>query len=229
MRFCRASFFCLSPSKNPATAPDLKAHTFDISSANATPSLSVFTIANWLCFSYTGTPNQLIDPSAKNANPPAPIPAVRFASKVEEFDPEAGRSRIEPTKGATFPTSQLPGVTPEQIKALSQSLADTNLQEQRMKSFSYQAFSLPPSRVCQLTPFRPSVSRFSRVALDVSSMLVLKYCHLYCTALLANPIFCLICILIRLSGSVTRELRPCYPSTKSYSYGAALTENECCF
>ncbi|KAH8198120.1 hypothetical protein TruAng_007697 [Truncatella angustata] len=78
-------------------------------------------------------------------NPKAPaaaVPAVRFASKVEEFDAEDGRrSRIEPTKDAPS------NVTPEQLRALSQSLADTNLQEQRMQSFSFQPFSLPASRV----------------------------------------------------------------------------------
>ncbi|KAI0177497.1 kinase-like domain-containing protein [Pestalotiopsis sp. NC0098] len=95
-----------------------------------------------------GKPNQ-----NDNAPAPAPVaaPAVRFASKVEQYDVDGGSSKLEPVKQAPEPSApgllQNPDVTPEQIKALSQSLADTNLQEQRMKSFSYQAFSLPPSRV----------------------------------------------------------------------------------
>ncbi|KAI1877178.1 hypothetical protein JX265_000048 [Neoarthrinium moseri] len=76
-------------------------------------------------------------------------PAVRFASKVEEFGPEAGQTRIEPTKDASSPSSisQPPDVTPEQLRELTKSLAESRLQEQRMKSFSYQPFSLPASRV----------------------------------------------------------------------------------
>ncbi|KAF3021975.1 serine/threonine protein kinase [Neopestalotiopsis sp. 37M] len=95
--------------------------------------------------------NQSPGKSDHNDNAPVAAPAVRFASKVEQYDVDGGHSRLEPTKQAPEPSAtgllQNPDVTPEQIKALSQSLADTNLQEQRMKSFSYQAFSLPPSRV----------------------------------------------------------------------------------
>lgn len=100
--------------------------------------------------------NQSPGKSDHNDNAPVAAPAVRFASKVEQYDVDGGHSRLEPTKQAPEPSAtgllQNPDVTPEQIKALSQSLADTNLQEQRMKSFSYQAFSLPPSRVREPSP-----------------------------------------------------------------------------
>jgi hypothetical protein len=96
----------------------------------------------------TGPPDRSVDGSEKNVNAAVPAPAVRFASKVEEYESDGSSSRMEPTKEAPSPGPQLPEVTAEQIKALSQSLADTKLQEQRMKSFSYQAFSLPASRVC---------------------------------------------------------------------------------
>ncbi|KAK9422365.1 putative Kinase-like domain-containing protein [Seiridium unicorne] len=94
-----------------------------------------------------GASSQPSDLPEDNAQAPVAAPAVRFASKVEQFAPDGSQSRTEPTKNASSPGLQPPNITPEQMRALSQSLADTNLQEQRMKSFSYQPFSLPASRV----------------------------------------------------------------------------------
>jgi hypothetical protein len=70
---------------------------------------------------------------------------VRFASKIEEYGDD-GRPKLQPSTPSppTIPTSV---VTQDQLKALTKSLASSNLQEQRLKSFSYQPFSLPASRV----------------------------------------------------------------------------------
>ncbi|KAI0132213.1 hypothetical protein BJ170DRAFT_235843 [Xylariales sp. AK1849] len=90
-------------------------------------------------------------PSSENpdGNPKVlePGPAVRFASKVEEFGPNGGPSKVEPTKDAVAsPPDKPTELSQEQIKELS-----TTLQEQRVQnSYSFQPFSLPASRVCGL-------------------------------------------------------------------------------
>lgn len=71
---------------------------------------------------------------------------MRFKSTVQEIDPQHTLSNSPPT------TDEHVGeVTPEDIKALSKSLQGNQLQERRMNIFSFEAYSLPASRVC-LTP-----------------------------------------------------------------------------
>ncbi|GAB1318598.1 Nitrogen permease reactivator protein [Madurella fahalii] len=72
-------------------------------------------------------------------------PAVRFKSTIEEITPDdAISTAIPPADGVSLGE---PGqVTPEQIRDLSNRLRACPLQERRMNIFSYEAFSLPPSR-----------------------------------------------------------------------------------
>lgn len=79
-----------------------------------------------------------------NQNADELAPAVRFASTVEEITPAVARPSVEIVHEAT---SDPADVTPEQIKALSVSLAGARLQEQRLKNYSFEPFSLPASRV----------------------------------------------------------------------------------
>ncbi|CAN8102170.1 unnamed protein product [Discula destructiva] len=67
-------------------------------------------------------------------------PAVRFKSTVQEIDPQRSLSKA--------PSSERMGaVSPEEIKALSESLQGHSLQDQRMNHFNFEAYSLPASRV----------------------------------------------------------------------------------
>ncbi|KAK8105891.1 HAL protein kinase [Apiospora kogelbergensis] len=94
-----------------------------------------------------GSPEQLPELSEQHAQPQEAAPAVRFASKVEEIAPENIQSSAEPSlDDSAKETSE---ATPEQLKALSSSLHGVKLQEQRMKGYSFEPFSLPPSRVPQ--------------------------------------------------------------------------------
>ncbi|KAI1505361.1 kinase-like domain-containing protein [Biscogniauxia marginata] len=70
--------------------------------------------------------------------PPERAPAVRFASTVDEIEPP----QSPPSCGLRKDSS----ATPEQIKALTDSLHGASLQEQRMKNYSFEPFSLPASR-----------------------------------------------------------------------------------
>jgi hypothetical protein len=73
-------------------------------------------------------------------------PAVRFKSTIEEIAPDNAMSTITPSADGVALGD--PGeVTPDQIRDLSNRLRACPLQERRMNIFSYEAFSLPPSRV----------------------------------------------------------------------------------
>ncbi|KAI1632268.1 kinase-like domain-containing protein [Biscogniauxia mediterranea] len=71
--------------------------------------------------------------------PPERAPAVRFATTVDEIEPpQQSPPSFEVRRGSS--------ATPEQIKALTDSLQGASLQEQRMKNYSFEPFSLPASR-----------------------------------------------------------------------------------
>lgn len=79
----------------------------------------------------------------------ASTPAVRFSSAVQEFSPaDADASTIqEPAADDANAPAELPEVTPEQLKAFTKSLHGPLLQERRLNTYQFEAFSLPPSRV----------------------------------------------------------------------------------
>jgi hypothetical protein len=89
---------------------------------------------------------------ADDKKPGDGAPSVRFSSAIEEIAPT--RSPLSPeavrsSEGAQDP----PEVSAEQLKEFSQSLQSRQLQERRMTTFQFEAFSLPPSRVrCNLAP-----------------------------------------------------------------------------
>src|SRR5512140_540867 len=91
---------------------------------------------------------------ANSEAPHSPL-AVRFKSTIEEIVP--GESSVEPPVPAVAQDLSLgdPGeVTPEQLRDLSKRLKACPLQERRMNIFSYEPFSLPPSRVSNTGPKR---------------------------------------------------------------------------
>ncbi|KAK3353185.1 hypothetical protein B0T25DRAFT_204144 [Lasiosphaeria hispida] len=87
--------------------------------------------------------------SSTNATDPSAdqTPAVRFKSTIEEIAPDDTSAACHPAKTDT-PLGDPGEVTPEQIRDLTKRLKACPLQERRMNIFSYEAFSLPPSRVC---------------------------------------------------------------------------------
>ncbi|KAI0017484.1 Pkinase-domain-containing protein [Xylariomycetidae sp. FL0641] len=81
-------------------------------------------------------------PQGDSSNPPPErAPAVRFASKVDEIGPPAGLEREDSPEARRGSSA-----TPEQLRALSESLHGSSLQEQRMKNYSFEPFSLPASQ-----------------------------------------------------------------------------------
>lgn len=74
--------------------------------------------------------------------------AVRFAPNVEEIGISAASPQQTALENMRRDASmEASDVTPEQIQALTNSLRGANLQEQRLKSFSFHPVSLPASRV----------------------------------------------------------------------------------
>ncbi|ATY62850.1 Serine threonine-kinase-like domain [Cordyceps militaris] len=74
----------------------------------------------------------------------ASTPAVRFSSAVQEFSPVQDDT---PAAAPDAPAAQSQEVTPEQLRAFTKSLQGPMLQERRLNTYQFEAFSLPPSRV----------------------------------------------------------------------------------
>ncbi|KAM4060394.1 kinase [Hirsutella rhossiliensis] len=70
------------------------------------------------------------------------VPAVRFSSAIEEISPST--TRAQPPAALDDGS---PKVSPDQLRALTKSLHGGPLQERRINTFQFEAFSLPPSRV----------------------------------------------------------------------------------
>lgn len=79
----------------------------------------------------------------------ASTPAVRFSSAVQEFSlsGDADAAAGADADAATPADAEQPEVTPEQLKAFTKSLHGSLLQERRLNTYQFEAFSLPPSRV----------------------------------------------------------------------------------
>ena len=74
--------------------------------------------------------------------------AVRFSSAVQEISPPVQpESSISPVHVEREESSPFTEVAADQLKALTKSLQGRPLQERRMNTYQFEAFSLPPSRV----------------------------------------------------------------------------------
>lgn len=92
---------------------------------------------------YLGSSNVAPEPTDGTAKPSERAPAVRFSSVVDEIDP--------PFTTFGGPDSRRESsANPDLIRALTNSLSGAQLQEQRLQNYSFDPFSLPPSRVCSL-------------------------------------------------------------------------------
>ncbi|CEJ88081.1 hypothetical protein VHEMI04604 [[Torrubiella] hemipterigena] len=106
------------------------------------------------------------DTAAPAARDPT-TPAVRFASATQEILPTA--TTIAPPQVTTTDhvSDTFNEVTADQIKAFSKSLHGLPLQERRLNTFQFEAFSLPPSRV----PSHDESGESSRLHTPISSAL----------------------------------------------------------
>ncbi|KAI1405253.1 Pkinase-domain-containing protein [Hypoxylon fuscum] len=87
-----------------------------------------------------GSSNDTPERTDGSVKPPDRAPAVRFSSVVDEIDPPV----------ATFGSPEDrrdSSATPDVIRALTNSLQGAQLQEERLKNYSFDPVSLPPSRV----------------------------------------------------------------------------------
>ena len=88
----------------------------------------------------SGTPSGPAEqPSQQQKPDPNSNPAVRFAFNVETISPETA-TRPTPKDG----TLSTPN---NEMGYVSQSLRDAHVQERRMSIFTFEPYSLPPSRV----------------------------------------------------------------------------------
>ncbi|OAA33957.1 Protein kinase-like domain protein [Metarhizium rileyi] len=83
--------------------------------------------------------------SGVTANPKHDAPAVRFASSIEEISPSA--TATAPSHDSQAQDYSFSEVAADQLKSFTKSLQGRPLQERRMNTFHFEAFSLPPSRV----------------------------------------------------------------------------------
>jgi hypothetical protein len=80
------------------------------------------------------------DPVAKSRSQPG---QVRFSSVTQEIEPslQSPESEYPPADTPKKPTDD------EELRSLAMSLHSTQLQESRLRNFSFEPMSLPPSRV----------------------------------------------------------------------------------
>lgn len=96
-------------------------------------------------------PSQGPSPEAPDAKPRNDaVPAVRFSSAVETISPETQQQSSAEGPGPSPLQNELAPAGTDNIKTSTKSLHGTGLQERRMNTFQFEAFSLPPSRVSHL-------------------------------------------------------------------------------
>lgn len=83
------------------------------------------------------------DPDAKSRAHPG---QVRFSSVTQEIEPSRSLLSPESEKSQTDPAKQ--ATDEEELRSLAMSLQRSQLQESRLRNFSFEAMSLPSSRVC---------------------------------------------------------------------------------
>lgn len=82
------------------------------------------------------------DPDAKSKAQPA---QVRFSSVNQEIEPS---SMLSPVSEKSLGDTQSPDPNEDELRSLAISLQRSQLQESRLRNFSFEPMSLPSSRVC---------------------------------------------------------------------------------
>jgi hypothetical protein len=89
-------------------------------------------------------PSEAGDADAKSKSQPG---QVRFSSVTQEIEPsKTVLSPVSESPSQLDPPRQAPDE--EELRALAQSLQRSQLQEHRLRNFSFEPMSLPSSRVC---------------------------------------------------------------------------------
>ena len=98
---------------------------------------------------HTKTPGQASEPGDADAKSGAQPAHVRFSSITEEIEP--GRSDLSPVpEQPQQPLSRDQKTEEEQLRSLAMSMQGAQLQESRLRNFSFDPMSLPSSRVCHI-------------------------------------------------------------------------------
>lgn len=96
-------------------------------------------------------PGQAPEPGDADAKSRAPPTQVRFSSITEEIEP--GQSELSPVPEQpqqSLSYGQNPPTDEEQLRSLAMSMQGAQLQESRLRNFSFDPMSLPSSRVCYI-------------------------------------------------------------------------------
>lgn len=94
-------------------------------------------------------PGQTPEPGDADAKSRAQPTQVRFSSITEEIEP--GRSELSPVPEQPQQSlfdEQKQATDEEQLRSLAMSMQGAQLQESRLRNFSFDPMSLPSSRVC---------------------------------------------------------------------------------
>lgn len=83
------------------------------------------------------------DPDAKSRSQPG---QVRFSSVTQEIEPSQPSLSPEPEQSQSRPLKQTSDE--EELRSLAKSLQKSELQESRLRNYSFDPMSLPTSRVC---------------------------------------------------------------------------------
>lgn len=96
-------------------------------------------------------PGQVSEPGDADAKSRAQPTQVRFSSITEEIEP--GQSELSPVPESPYQSlseeQRLP-TDEEQLRSLAMSMQGAQLQESRLRNFSFDPMSLPSSRVCDV-------------------------------------------------------------------------------
>jgi hypothetical protein len=89
-------------------------------------------------------PSEAGDADAKSKSQPS---QVRFSSVTQEIEPS--KTMLSPvSETPSQPESVRQAPDEEELRSLAQSLQRSQLQESRLRNFSFEPMSLPSSRVC---------------------------------------------------------------------------------
>lgn len=81
---------------------------------------------------------------------------VRFSSVTQEIEPSRSAVSLdpEPEQSHADPSKQ---TSDEDLRSLAQTLQKSQLQESRLRHFSFDPMPLPPSRVCATLSYLPKL------------------------------------------------------------------------
>lgn len=82
---------------------------------------------------------------------------VRFSSVTQEIEPSRSAVSIDPEPEQSHTDSSKQTSDEEHLRSLAQSLQKSQLQESRLRHFSFDPMSLPASRVCAALSYLPKL------------------------------------------------------------------------